>query len=155
MIRVRRPTSLHNLGILALATLTLVLSGRVFAEIPEGLRLDEPRIGASAESHVEVKDTLEEDKLAAEDPVLLWFRNGYHLSPDPGLDAVMIYTLFVDPRRRRQGLGRRMLGALAARYPDRKWAVGTLCPEEIGEPFLPATGFQRQELNQVEMQLSL
>ncbi len=56
---------------------------------------------------------------------------------------------------RRQGRASRLLKALFAQYPDKKWVVSAIYPEEIGGELLATFGFERQALTQWQMRLLL
>ncbi|MBE2272181.1 MAG: GNAT family N-acetyltransferase, partial [Anaerolinea sp.] len=62
--------------------------------------------------------------------------------------------LFVDPADRGQRHGTRLIRALAAAYPDHKWIVPQLSPEEF-DGFFTRLGFERLPLNQVQMACAL
>lgn len=69
---------------------------------------------------------------------------------DPGAPGVAIRSIVVDSRKRRLGQAKRLLLAIVAEYPGKKWAVPALCPEEIGAVFESA-GFETGELSQFHM----
>jgi len=69
---------------------------------------------------------------------------------DPSRDTVAIRALMVPKGLRRQGRGRRLLQALWARFPGKRWTVPQISPEGF-DGFFGAAGFTRHELNQFEM----
>lgn len=73
---------------------------------------------------------------------------------DPSAETVAIRMIVVPPGARGQGQARRLLAALWAAYPGKRWFVPALCPEEYGGLF-ERCGFVKQELNQLQMRLDL
>jgi len=61
--------------------------------------------------------------------------------------------LVVPPRLRRRGHGRRLLEALFALHAGLPWVVSPIVPEGLGAEFLRASGFRREQLRQLEMEL--
>lgn len=74
---------------------------------------------------------------------------------NPAGAAVALRALIVPPDLRRQGRATRLLRALFALYPEKKWLVSAICPEEIGGELLTGLGFTRQPLSQWQMRHSL
>ena len=56
---------------------------------------------------------------------------------------------------RGQGLGRRFMDALRARFPGRRWRVAPRSPDGHADGFVLALGFERMDLAQHEMELPL
>jgi ribosomal protein S18 acetylase RimI-like enzyme len=81
--------------------------------------------------------------------------HAYALISNPNAETVILRALIVEPEFRRQGEATRLIHALAAQFPDKKWVVVQIWPEEYTEPFLPRLGFVAKTLNQVQMQLDL
>lgn len=77
--------------------------------------------------------------------------DAYVVITDPSRDTIAIRAILVGTLLRRQGHGRRLLQALWAKYPDKTWVIPQLFPEEEFDAFFQNIGFERQELNQVEM----
>lgn len=77
------------------------------------------------------------------------------LMSNPAADQVKLCTAVVEPAARRQGWGTRLLGALSARFPGKKWKFPILMPEEIPEPFFTRLGFRNESLAQIQMTRSL
>lgn len=73
---------------------------------------------------------------------------------DVEAEHVVIWSLLVEPEARGQGLGSDLLKSLIAEYPGRTWHVPAILPEELGKIFERA-GFEREELSQWQMTLSL
>lgn len=55
---------------------------------------------------------------------------------------------------REKGLARRLLQALFAKYPNKTWHVPAIFPEEMGG-FFEKTGFEKEDLGQFQMKLTL
>jgi ribosomal protein S18 acetylase RimI-like enzyme/predicted GNAT family acetyltransferase len=73
---------------------------------------------------------------------------------DPSAETIAIRAFHVPSSTRRQGQGRRLISTVAGEFPDKRWVVPALCPEEYGG-FFEAVGFVRQEINQFQMRLDL
>lgn len=67
--------------------------------------------------------------------------------PEVGIRAVV-----TGPEARRQGHATRLLRALMASFPGKRWGVPALCPEEMGGLFEKA-GFEQETLAQFQMAL--
>lgn len=65
-------------------------------------------------------------------------------------DTLVLRAVYVPPDDRRQGEATRLIHALSAAYPQHKWYIPPLWPEEYA-PFLEQLGFARMSLNQVHM----
>jgi ribosomal protein S18 acetylase RimI-like enzyme len=65
-----------------------------------------------------------------------------------------IYSLLVEPSARGKGQASALLRALCAAFPEKKWHIPALCPEELGGLFEKA-GFQKEKLSQWQMKLGL
>ncbi len=74
---------------------------------------------------------------------------------DPNRETIYLRALIVPTDQRRQGQATRLIHALAARYPGKKWAVPALCPEEYSVNFFEKIGFTREPLNQFQMELAI
>lgn len=70
-------------------------------------------------------------------------------------DGFDLRALVVAPGDRHAGWGRRMIDALAARYPGKACNIAPIVPEELAQPFFAATGFVAQEIAQLEMGIAL
>lgn len=79
----------------------------------------------------------------------------YAIISSPAGAVVALRALIVPPELRRQGRATRLLKALFAQYPEKKWVVSAICPEEIGGELLAGLGFERQSLSQWQMRRSL
>jgi ribosomal protein S18 acetylase RimI-like enzyme len=71
---------------------------------------------------------------------------------NPELPRVGIRAVVVEPEARGQGQAARLLDALMARFPGKKWSVPALCPEEMGG-FFEKLGLERGDLSQLQMAL--
>jgi GNAT superfamily N-acetyltransferase len=80
--------------------------------------------------------------------------HAYAVITAPTNPTVVIRALFVLPDFRRQGEAARLLSHLFAIYPDKRWLVPQICPEEYGYIY-ERFGFARSSLNQYQMQLML
>lgn len=82
--------------------------------------------------------------------------HAYALIGDPEGETFILSGLIVPCSDRRNGWGSRVLRALEASFPDHSsWSIPAIVPECLAEPFLTASGWQRQSLTQVEMRLDL
>jgi ribosomal protein S18 acetylase RimI-like enzyme len=73
---------------------------------------------------------------------------------DPSAEHVVICSLLVEQQARGRGRGTAILQSLAAHHPDKTWHVPAIFPEEFEKVFA-RTGFERDELSQWQMSLSL
>jgi ribosomal protein S18 acetylase RimI-like enzyme len=73
---------------------------------------------------------------------------------DPEQDPVRIRAVVTEPGSRRLGRAAALLGGLMARYPESRWLVPALCPEEAAGLFT-RLGFRRAALSQYQMVLDL
>lgn len=88
-------------------------------------------------------------------PNLALRRNAaYALISDPEQAVIRLHGLLVAAGERRQGQGRRLLQALFAAYPSKRWHLPALCPERYA-PFFEGLGFTRGPLSQFLMRLEL
>jgi GNAT superfamily N-acetyltransferase len=78
----------------------------------------------------------------------------YIVISNPEAEQVAIRSLIVLPESRGQGQASRLVKGMLSRFPDKKWVIPALCPEEVGGLF-EKTGFQRGELSQLQMQVEL
>jgi ribosomal protein S18 acetylase RimI-like enzyme len=69
---------------------------------------------------------------------------------NPAADQIAIRSVIVLPEARAQGQARRLIQAVIARYPNKKWLISALCPEEVGGLF-EKIGFKRGTLSQFQM----
>lgn len=76
------------------------------------------------------------------------------LIDDSGED-IRFYGFAVDPAHRRQGAGRALADALAARYPGRKLYIIENVPEGQLDLFMRRIGWHKSRLTQSEMSLAL
>ena len=73
----------------------------------------------------------------------------------PDAPVIALRALLVPPDLRRQGRASRLLAALNAAYPEKKWIVSATCPEETGEALAAKFGFEKLEISQWQMRLGL
>ena len=78
----------------------------------------------------------------------------YVILSNPDMKDIAIWSLFVEPERRGNGLGTKMLQAVIARFPEKTWHVPALLPEELGKVYERA-GFLREDVSQWQMRLTL
>ena len=76
------------------------------------------------------------------------------LIDDSGED-IRLHGFAVDPAHRRQGAGRALADALAARYPDRKLYIIENVPAGLLDLFMRRIGWRKSRLTQSEMSLDL
>lgn len=80
--------------------------------------------------------------------------DAYIVISNPDAEQVAIRSVIIRPQARRQGQATRLIQAVAAKYPNRKWLVSALCPEEVGGLF-EKTGFKRDVLSQLQMRIQI
>ena len=73
---------------------------------------------------------------------------------NPDAEHVVVWSLLVEPQARGKGLAVEMLDRVMANHAGKTWHVPAILPEELGVVFERA-GFQREELSQWQMKLSL
>jgi ribosomal protein S18 acetylase RimI-like enzyme len=73
---------------------------------------------------------------------------------DPDAEQVAIRSLIVLPDARGQGQAARLVKAVLSNYPNRKWVIPALCPEEVGR-FFERIGFGRESMSQLQMRVDL
>lgn len=73
---------------------------------------------------------------------------------NPEAEHVAVWSLLVEPPARGNGVAVELLESLMANYAGKTWHVPAIWPEELGLIFERA-GFQREELSQWQMSLSL
>jgi GNAT superfamily N-acetyltransferase len=74
------------------------------------------------------------------------------LISDPAAEQIAIRGIAVPLERQQQGDGTRLINALVAAFPGKKWLVPQLCPAEFGGLFT-RNGFTVLPLNQLQMEL--
>ena len=79
----------------------------------------------------------------------------FALIGDPDAETMGLSAVVVPRRFRRQGWGERLMRALFARHRGREWAVIQIVPEGLAPGFFEGLGFERDELTQFEMRLTL
>jgi ribosomal protein S18 acetylase RimI-like enzyme len=84
------------------------------------------------------------------------FRTGpaYSVISNPEAEHVVIWSVLVEPDRRGNGLGTKLLKRVMAQYPGKTWHVPALFPEEMGKVFERAD-FEKEQLSQWQMKLTL
>ncbi len=84
----------------------------------------------------------------------------YRLGPscavigNPAGPVVRLHSLLTLPAERRRGHATRLLRALFAHYPGKRWHLPALCPEPYA-PVLGAAGFRRGTFSQFQMERRL
>lgn len=73
---------------------------------------------------------------------------------NPELEHVFFWSLLVEPSARGKGLALDMIRSVMAQYTGKTWHVPAIWPEKFGALFERA-GFQREELSQWQMRMSL
>jgi ribosomal protein S18 acetylase RimI-like enzyme len=91
------------------------------------------------------------------EPPSLAFRldNAYVMISNPEAEKIQILSLLVPPKYRQQGQATRILQALLATYPEKKWAAQPRFPEEYGVNLGPKFGCTPMKINQFQMRLDL
>jgi ribosomal protein S18 acetylase RimI-like enzyme len=79
--------------------------------------------------------------------------NAWAVVADPAAAPASLTTLVVPRGSRRRGWGRRIVGALDARFPGRAWGVTSVVPEGMADGFAASIGGGRRALTQWEMVL--
>jgi ribosomal protein S18 acetylase RimI-like enzyme len=74
---------------------------------------------------------------------------------DPNAETLTIRAIVTKPESRRRGSATRLIRALSALFPGRKWRIPAVCPEEIPEAFFAKLGFRRGEISQWQMRSDL
>ena len=73
---------------------------------------------------------------------------------NPEVEHVVIWSLFVEPEARGEGLAVDMLKQIMTKHEEKIWHVPAMWPEEFEKTYERA-GFQREELSQWQMRLIL
>jgi ribosomal protein S18 acetylase RimI-like enzyme len=96
------------------------------------------------------------ESLATAGPPNRAYRLGdaYVAISDPSRDRISFLSLLVAPQARGRGEGQRILRAVVAAHPDKRWGVPALCPAEVGAPF-ERLGLEMGPLSQYQMVLDL
>jgi GNAT superfamily N-acetyltransferase len=84
------------------------------------------------------------------------YRKGraYIAISNPNAEDIVIWSLLVEQDARRNGFGADMLRSVMTDHAGKTWHVPAIFPEELGKVFEKA-GFEREELSQWQMKLSL
>lgn len=80
--------------------------------------------------------------------------DAYASISDPSVEVLTIRHLAVHPGFHRKGEATRLVGALVAAHPGKKWRIGQIVPEEFS-PIFERNGFSRLDLNQFQMEAML
>lgn len=83
-----------------------------------------------------------------------WLEDAYAVISKPEAEQIALRSIVVQPESRRQGQATHLLKAILARYPNRKWLIPALCPEEVSGLF-EGLGFKRDTLAQKQMRIQL
>jgi GNAT superfamily N-acetyltransferase len=96
------------------------------------------------------------ESIARLNPPACAYRKGQAYVAVSSVEAehVVIWSLLVEQEARGRGFGTDLLKSLIAQYTGRTWHVPAILPEELGKVFERA-GFEREELSQWQMRLSL
>lgn len=81
--------------------------------------------------------------------------HAYALIGDPGAEVIALSALVVPRAERRKGWGTRLMRALSAAFPDRRWSIPATVPEELAPAFFTQCGWTLQDISQLEMVLDL
>lgn len=77
------------------------------------------------------------------------------VEPAPQPSSLALRTLVVARQARGRGLGRAMICALAAAYPEQDLLISANFPEDLAPGFMTHMGFERTPISQFEMDLDL
>jgi ribosomal protein S18 acetylase RimI-like enzyme len=80
--------------------------------------------------------------------------DAYIAISNPDVEHVVIWSLLVEPSARGNRLAVDLLNTVMAHHAGKTWHVPAILPEEFG-PLFERAGFQREELSQWQMKLSL
>jgi len=96
------------------------------------------------------------ESLAQMDSPACAYSNGKAYIAMSNLEAehVVIWSLLVEQAARGNGLGTDILKSVIAQHAGKTWHMPAILPEELGKVFEKA-GFEREELSQWQMRLSL
>lgn len=78
----------------------------------------------------------------------------YIVISNPEAGQIAICSLIVLPEARGQGQAARLVEAVHSNFPNRKWVLPALCPEEVGGLF-ERIGFHQGSLSQLQMSVDL
>jgi ribosomal protein S18 acetylase RimI-like enzyme len=78
----------------------------------------------------------------------------YIVISNPEAEQIAIRSLIVLPEARGQGQAARLVEAVRSAFPNRKWLIPALCPEEI-RGFFKRLQFERGALSQLQMSIDL
>lgn len=84
--------------------------------------------------------------------------NAYCVVSDPEdkeKDMVKLACLIVDPQSRRKGEATRLVKAMMARFPGKKWMAPPIFPKEYGEAIAAKLGFEETHLTQYQFEFKL
>jgi ribosomal protein S18 acetylase RimI-like enzyme len=79
----------------------------------------------------------------------------YALIGDPDANVISLTALVVPRSHRHNGWGSRLMMALFAAYPDRRWSIPQIVPEGLAPAFFARCGWGLLDTNQLEMSLDL
>lgn len=74
---------------------------------------------------------------------------------DQEADTVKLQCLIVDPQYRNTGQATRLIKAMMARYPGKKWSATPIFPKEYGESIAKELKFAEMDITQYQMRLTL
>lgn len=77
--------------------------------------------------------------------------HAYTVITNPQAATIVLRTLIVPPEDRGQGRAQRLLRALFAQYPGKRWFIPPVAPEEYGQLLIDKLGFQSQAISQFQM----
>ena len=88
-------------------------------------------------------------------PQLAYKREAAYLAlSDPEQPEIVIHSLLTSTDARGNGQARQILEAAMAQFPNKKWKVPAICPEEYGG-FFERMKFTQSEITQFQMKLNL
>jgi ribosomal protein S18 acetylase RimI-like enzyme len=79
--------------------------------------------------------------------------NAYAIVSDPSAETLTLRYIAVPPKAQRRGEATKLVRALLAHFPQKKWRVAPTVPEEYA-PIFERAGLIRMALNQFQMKLT-
>lgn len=81
-------------------------------------------------------------------------KSAYLALSDLEQSQILIQSLLVLPDARKMGQAKELLESAMTQFPNKKWKVPAICPEEVGG-FFEKMGFIQEEISQFQMRLTL
>jgi len=81
--------------------------------------------------------------------------DAYVVISDPTAEVIKVHSFIVTRESRRRGQATKLVEAVFARHPEKKWTLLPIFPEDYGVELAVKSGFKKQDLVQVQMRLDL